>query len=488
MPAKVTFTAATNFAVSGIPNSVTVGDLNGDGKLDLAVVVSGNKASAFLGDDNGNFNIASNFSFASTAGKLVVADINNDGKSDLVSSSPFDGVSGSSAVLGNGIGGFGNAISFKSINSPVEIAIGDFNGDGKLDLVGADYSQNNISILLGNGSGSFSGTTTFNVGSNPRAIATGDFNSDGKLDVVTANLGGNNISLLLGNGNGGFAGATNFSLPLLGGSNDLAVADINGDGKLDLVTANLGNNTVSVLLGNGNGSFNNATNFAVGNSPLKIEIGDFNGDGKLDLITKNSGTSNNISVLLGDGRGNVGDATNFSTGSDSRSIGLGYFNGDNKLDFVETADTKNVSVFLNTTSALTDPNSAPVNTVPITQTVNFNSQLAIAGISVNDVDGNLTTTTLTVTNGTLNLDLSAGATISSGANNSATLTLRGNQALINSALATLKYQGNPNFSGNDTLTILSTDSATPALASSTAVSIVVQPDEIHKVSMPQSAS
>jgi ELWxxDGT repeat protein len=488
MPAKVTFTAATNFAVSGIPNSVTVGDLNGDGKLDLAVVVSGNKASAFLGDDNGNFNIASNFSFASTAGKLVVADINNDGKSDLVSSSPFDGVSGSSAVLGNGIGGFGNAISFKSINSPVEIAIGDFNGDGKLDLVGADYSQNNISILLGNGSGSFSGTTTFNVGSNPRAIATGDFNSDGKLDVVTANLGGNNISLLLGNGNGGFAGATNFSLPLLGGSNDLAVADINGDGKLDLVTANLGNNTVSVLLGNGNGSFNNATNFAVGNSPLKIEIGDFNGDGKLDLITKNSGTSNNISVLLGDGRGNVGDATNFSTGSDSRSIGLGYFNGDNKLDFVETADTKNVSVFLNTTSALTDPNSAPVNTVPITQTVNFNSQLAIAGISVNDVDGNLTTTTLTVTNGTLNLDLSAGATISSGANNSATLTLRGNQALINSALATLKYQGNPNFSGNDTLTILSTDSATPALASSTAVSIVVQPDEIHKVSIDAAVS
>jgi ELWxxDGT repeat protein len=504
MPAKVTFTAATNFAVSDIPNSVTVADLNGDGKLDLVagisqVQVNDNQGvSVLLGDGNGGFDSLRNFPvvfstpdfpfFHGPVEDVTVADINGDGKLDLVPKNRSGlGFVFNSVLLGDGSGGFGNAFISNNQYNPTSIAVGDFNSDGKLDLVGANDGINNVSLWLNNGNfsgilGNFSGTTTFNVGSSPREIATGDFNSDGKLDVVTANLGGNNISVLLGDGNGSFGSATNFSVPL-GGANDLAVADINGDGKLDLVTANLGNNTVSVLLGNGNGSFSNATNFAVGNSPLKIKIGDFNGDGKLDIITKNSGTSNNISVLLGDGRGNFGDATNFSTGSNSRSIGLGYFNGDNKLDFVETADTKNVTVFLNTTSALTDPNTAPVNTVPAAQTADFNSQLAIAGISVNDVDGNLTTTTLTVTNGTLNLDLSAGATISSGANNSATLTLRGNQSLINSALATLKYQGNPNFNGNDTLTILSTDSATPALASANTFNIVVQPEEIHRVSI-----
>src|SRR5205085_10428474 len=116
-------------------------------------------------------------------------------------------------------------------------------------------------------------------------------------------------------------------------------------------------------------------------------------------------------------------------------------------------------------------NDAPVNTVPGAQTVNEDTALSIAGISVNDVDGNLSTTKLTVTSGTLNVSLAGGATISAGANSSSTLTLSGTQAQINAALASLSYQGNLNFNGSDTLTVLSTDSN--AVTDSDTVAITV---------------
>jgi len=131
---------------------------------------------------------------------------------------------------------------------------------------------------------------TFPVGgsrsSSPVSVVVEDFNGDGKLDMVTANFGTNNVSVLLGDGNGIFQAAVNYSV----GSypNSVVIGDFNGDGKLDMVTANFGTNNVSVLLGNGDGTFQAAVNSAVGYAPVSVAVGDFNGDGELDLATANN--------------------------------------------------------------------------------------------------------------------------------------------------------------------------------------------------------
>ncbi|NES91229.1 MAG: DUF4347 domain-containing protein, partial [Okeania sp. SIO2B9] len=132
---------------------------------------------------------------------------------------------------------------------------------------------------------SFSEPTNFAVGDNPLSIAVGEFNGDGNLDLATANGLSNDVSVLLGNGDGTFAAPTNFAV----GDNPLSIAvgEFNGDGNLDLATANVLSDDVSVLLGNGDGSFAAPTNFAVGDNPLSIAVGEFNGDGNLDLATAN---------------------------------------------------------------------------------------------------------------------------------------------------------------------------------------------------------
>ena len=181
--------------------------------------------------------------------------------------------------------------------SPVSVAVGDFNGDGKQDLAVANYSfsAGKVSILLGDGAGSFSAANNFPVGSFPRSVAVGDFNGDGKQDLAAANNGSNNVSILLGDGAGNFSAATTFGA----GSNpwSVAVGDFNGDGKQDLAVANWGSSNVSIFLGDGTGSFSAATNFAVGGGPFSVAVGDFNGDGKQDLAVANS-QSDNVSILL----------------------------------------------------------------------------------------------------------------------------------------------------------------------------------------------
>ena len=341
-----TFATATNFSVGSSPWSVTVGDFNGDGKLDLAAAnANSNSVSVLLGDGTGSFATASNFSVGSSPNSVTVGDFNGDGKLDLAA----DNYNGNnvSVLLGDGTGSFATATNFTVGSGPRSVTVGDFNGDGKLDLAAANYNGKTVSVLLGDGTGSFATASNFTVGSGPASVTVRDFNGDGKLDLAAANANSNSVSVLLGDGTGSFATATNFTVG--SGLRSVTVGDFNGDGKLDLAAANYNGKTVSVLLGDGTGSFATATNFTVGTFPFSVTVGDFNRDGKLDLTTANI-NGNNISVLLGDGTGSFATATNFSVGTFPFSVTVGDFNGDGKLDLAAAnRNSNNVSVLLNTT-------------------------------------------------------------------------------------------------------------------------------------------
>jgi hypothetical protein len=358
------FKTTINYAVAGLPISLTVADFNGDGKSDL-VVGTGNTGtgnfSVLLGTGVSGLSTATNYfifdpSQLPVVGDLAVGDFNGDGKTDLVAAGNATQATAQAFLVALGSG---SSSLFSSINLnisggtfnlppdfstiyPTSVAIGDFNGDGKSDLALTTNSQGIVSVAFGNGTGGFGATTNFNVGSGPASVKTGDFNGDGKSDLVVANYASNNVSILLGNGTGGFGATTNFNVGLNPFS--VVVGDFNGDGKSDLATANFSSNNVSVLLGNGNGTFGTTTNFAVGTNPRDIIIADFNGDGKSDLATANF-SSNNVSVLLGNGNGTFGTATNFAVGTSPYALTVGDLDGNGSPDLAVTnLNSNNVSV------------------------------------------------------------------------------------------------------------------------------------------------
>jgi hypothetical protein len=299
--------------------------------LDLAVANQGsNSVSILLGNGNGTFvTPATNFGVGSLPQSVAVGDFNNDTILDLAVANLFS--NNVSILIGNGNGTFVDtpAVNFGVGNQPLSVAVGDFNNDTILDLAVANLFSNNVSILLGNGDGTFADTpaVTFGVGDGPASVVVGDFNNDTILDLAVANQLSDNISILIGNGNGTFViPAVNFGVgnqPL-----SVAVGDFNNDTIQDLATANVNSNNVSILIGNGNGTFVDtpAVNFGVGNQPLSVAVGDFNNDNILDLAVANSG-SNNVSILLGTGTGSFGTpATNFAVGSTPRSVAVGDFN------------------------------------------------------------------------------------------------------------------------------------------------------------------
>ncbi|MGZ5546276.1 MAG: FG-GAP repeat domain-containing protein [Limisphaerales bacterium] len=318
------FGTATSFAVGSYPQSVAKGDFNGDGKLDLAVAnSSSNNVSVLSGNGSGGFGAATNFAVGNYPISVVTGDFNRDGKPDVaVANYAGNNVS---VLLANAAGGFAAPTNFAVGTNPRSVVIGDFNGDGKLDLAVANTNSNNVSILLGTGNGGFSSATVFPVGQSPFSVVVGDFNGDGKLDLAVANYASHNVSILFGNGAGSFAPASNVGLGNNQSPLSMAVGDFNGDGKLDLVTANALFGNVEVLLGNGNGAFGPPTFFQMIATLTSLVTADFNNDGKLDLATGTA--SDGIAVRLGLGNGGFGAVTKYSGGT-LYGLAVGNFNGD----------------------------------------------------------------------------------------------------------------------------------------------------------------
>jgi hypothetical protein len=232
--------------------------------------------------------------------------------------------------------GFNPAVTYQVGTAPFAIASGDFNGDGKVDLVVANAGNpgagdsGSVSILLGNGDGTFQLASNIPAGKNPISIAVGDFNGDTRLDLAVADSGNSTLAVLLGNGDGTFQAPVGYATGV--GPTSIARGDFNGDSRLDLVVANQGGSTVSLLLGNGDGTFQSHLDYAAGSGPIAVAIGDFNGDSHLDLIVAN-GRNNNGGVLLGNGDGTFQPEVNYGQFS---SPAVGDFNSDSKLDLVVT--------------------------------------------------------------------------------------------------------------------------------------------------------
>jgi hypothetical protein len=322
-----------SYAVNSLPDSVTVGDFNNDGNLDLVTSDFGSFVSVMLGNGDGTFSNATDFptddrvfSFAQSIG---AGDFNGDGNLDLVvGNTQYASVS---VLLGNGDGTFDSPTIFPTTGAPYSVAVSDFNHDGKLDLATGDFSSNTLSIFLGVGDGSFVASSAYGVGRGPLSVRVGDFNRDGHTDFVIANWRDDTIGVLLGRGDGTVHSMTEFSVG--DGPNSIAVADLDGDRKPDLVVANGDTSSVSVLFAKGDGTFNSAVNYTVGNFPAFVTVGDMNADKKPDLIVGNAGfPDTSLSLLLGDGRGTFATASTYMLDSYPFFAAVADFNGDKKPD------------------------------------------------------------------------------------------------------------------------------------------------------------
>ncbi|CAN5360421.1 hypothetical protein BH09BAC3_BH09BAC3_09940 [soil metagenome] len=303
----------------------------------VLMALSGTAAKAQL-----SFGSATNFTVGTNPRSVAVADVNGDGKPDFLTAN--QGSATVSVRLGDGAGGFTGINNIAVGITPVSVAVADVNLDGKPDILTANSisnaGSNNVSVRLGDGLGGFSGTTNISVGTNPFSLAVADVDGDGKPDLLTANEGSANVSVRLGDGAGGFSGTTDIAVGTAPYS--LAAADVNLDGKLDFLTSNNIGNNVSVRLGDGAGGFSGTTNIAVGISPFSLAVADVNLDGKPDLLTANF-SSNNVSVRLGDGAGGFNGTTDIAVGSGPASVAVIDVDADGKPDLL-TANLSNSSV------------------------------------------------------------------------------------------------------------------------------------------------
>jgi hypothetical protein len=382
------FSTVKEFATSVSPRNLVVGDFNGDGKMDAITAGfsgnSDNQISVLLGDGAGN--LAAPINHPSDETRFFSSgDFNGDGKLDLIKSLSVGPVG---ILLGDGTGHFAAPLEFNfgSIAFPPDAVVGDFNEDGRLDVATQD-----IILALGDGAGGLLAPRSLRAGNEPSSVAAGDFNEDGRPDLVVTNRSSQDVSLLIQDELGGYESATNFSVDLL--PSFVAVADFNGDDHLDFVTANnrvsvgdtqiLG--TVSIRLGDGTGNFAPVHNFPSGHAPDSLLVVDVNQEGKLDLVVANVGSvvvsevifvnPATVSILIGDGEGGFAAPVALSSAqvphlgdSVQISIAAGDLNDDSQVDLVVAYRTY-ISVLLGDGTGQFGDSILHTSTIPIVSLV-----------------------------------------------------------------------------------------------------------------------
>jgi len=342
-----TYTAPNSSNFGPGPNSIAVSDVNNDGKLDIVGLTQYNGVFIFLGNGDGTFQAPANYATGTTFGccnGLAVGDLNSDGKPDLAIANN-DGIS---ILLNKGNGTFGAVAYYPAGlagSSPGDgIAIGDVNGDGKPDVVETNENFGAI-IFLNQGGGVFAESGTVNgvpMGSTDNLVLA-DINNDKKLDIILVD-GGGNVFTFYGKGTGVFSNGPSYPLqtPLFGGNYSVAVGDFNGDGNLDLLDTD-GEATSTVSLGRGDGTFQTNQLYAYNSSLVanNIVTADFNGDGYPDIAQSLSGGANGkIGINLGSSHGVLGATSQVTASTCANNVvewvAAGDVNGDGKADIVAT--------------------------------------------------------------------------------------------------------------------------------------------------------
>ena len=304
-------------------------DFDLDGALDAATLVGGNSVVIALGTAQGTFGASTGHSVGAGAKDLVAADLNRDGLADIaVATNSGFAVLINQTTVSNGWGW-----SIRRMRPlaqvPVANAVGDFNGDGKPDVM-VTTANANVSLLLGDGTGGLGAAMVVaGTGSGPGSVVTADFNGDGALDAAIPSGNANTLTILLNRGAGTFTSATTPAQAY--GALSAAAADMTSDGRVDLVVPLYGTNQVAILPNDGNGVFNVSQTYPAGSGPSAVAVGDINGDAYNDVVVIDQVTSH-ITVLVGDGAGHLTMLSTYTTSPQPRGIAMADFNNDGLLD------------------------------------------------------------------------------------------------------------------------------------------------------------
>jgi hypothetical protein len=361
-----------NFPAGNSPDAVVAADFNGDGKLDLAVADYGNPStgddggvSILLGNGDATFQAGIQVSAGKNPIWLAVGDFNKDGKQDLVLTDLGDRPNGSGTVeilLGNGDGTFQTPLTLMAGSEPFPLTVADYNGDGKMDFAVTDFNSG-VYVFLGNGDGTFQASTLFPAGESPVAVASLDLDGDGKMDLAVADqhdpssMDNGGVSVLLGNGDGTFQSPAFYAVAVFPTS--LTIGDVNTDGKSDMVITSfiaafgLEGSDINVLLGNGDGTFAPHISKVIGRSestsvfPLSVKIGEFN-PGRKPYVAEVLG--NRVAVMPGNGDGTFQGSLFFDADQMPFQLTVGDFNQDGLPDIVVANQGSNdVTLLLNVT-------------------------------------------------------------------------------------------------------------------------------------------
>ena len=290
------FTLASTLPVGYNTVSIVAADFDGDSKPDLACANYGdNTLSVLTNSGGGNFTLSATLNVGNNPHSVAAADVNGDGKMDLICAN-FSG-NNLSVLTNDGTGKFVLASNPTVGNAPFCVIAADVNGDGKMDLITANYGDNTLTVLTNNGNGGFVLSSTLFAGSNPVDVKAVDVNNDGKIDLICVNTHGNSLTVFTNDGKGEFV--VSATLPVGNVPVSVAATDLSNDGSVDLVCANSYDSTLTVLTNKGNGNFASAIMLNVGippSYPSCVTSGDVNGDGRIDLISANF-NDNNLTIL-----------------------------------------------------------------------------------------------------------------------------------------------------------------------------------------------